>query len=137
MKTRKNKNYIGLFGGYYVMDKQTKRILLFFFIKNSNEYVGVMLDNFVDHPGKYSLKELKKIISDFKKRGPHYSCICYDPDQLHDKFKQHGASKFYSEKWFQKNMNFCAHQLNMVSPQIHMKEIQSEIQKICKVDAKD
>ena len=132
MKTRKN-NQIGLFGGYYVMDKQSKRILLFLFIKHPskpNTYAGVILDNFVDHPGMYTLSELKKVLGEFKKRGPHYSCVCYNPDQLVDKFKKHGASKFYTEKWFTKNMNFCAHQVNMAYPS-HTINVQAEIKKIC------
>jgi hypothetical protein len=134
MKTRKNKNYIGLFGGYYVMDKQTKRVLLFFFIKNpsNNTYGGVMLDNFVDYPRTYSLSELKKELVKFKKQGPHYNCVCYTPNQLADIFKKHGASKFYSEKWFQKNYNFCLQQLTIVYPlQTHNTSIQDEIKKIC------
>jgi hypothetical protein len=116
------------------MDKQTKRVFLLFFIKHpsNNTYVGIMLDNFVDYPATYILTELKKQLTKFKKRGPNYNCVCHTPTQLAELFKKHGASKFYSEKWFQKNYNFCQQQLNIMYPfQNHMKDIQHEIKKIC------
>ena len=75
-----------------------------------------MLDNFVDYPDTYTLSELKKILAKFKKRGPHYNCVCYTPNELYEIFKKHGASKFYSEKWFQKNYNFCGQQVSNYVP---------------------
>ena len=56
-------------------------------------------------------------------------CVCNSPKELSELFKKHDASNFYSEKWFQRNYNFCAQQLMHVYPS--HKVLQEEIQKIC------
>jgi hypothetical protein len=131
-KTRKNNNYIGSLGIYYVFDKKSKRVLFFFYIKdkNSHEYACVMLDNFVDYPGRnLTLSQIKKLLADFKKRGPHYAVICSSSEDFQEQVKKHKASSYYSKNWYNKVLQFCGRQTVLANYSID--ELMNELVKHC------
>jgi hypothetical protein len=110
---RSIKNRLGLFGGDFVFDTATKKVLVFFYmLKSPGQYVGVLLDNFKDSPGVFSKAELIEALRSFKKRGPHHSLVCAtDAGLYQDIFRSYGASSFYKKSWFQKVFQVCAQQI--------------------------
>lgn len=83
----------------------TKRVMLFMYMKSGNKYRYALFDNFVDYPSEdVDKKTVKEALGLLFKEYDMYNADVLPPEHILAIFKEkHNISKFYGLKWFTRN----------------------------------